>query len=232
MLLVAGIMSIIEFSSISSSVQKLLDDNYKSVNASKEMIEALEREDSGILMLLLGQWDEGRYTLTSADSVFLKAFAVAKTNITIENEAMLVENVEERYTIFKDKWEKPIVGTEKQGNINWYTHEVHPAFIDAKAAVKELMTLNDKTMYHTSMSLKNRSRRAIMPGIVAIISAILFAFMFNFFVNLYVVNPIVSLTNGIKNYLQYGKKIRTEVETNDELVELSNSVISLINRSS
>ena len=71
MLLVAGIMSIIEFSSISSSVQKLLDDNYKSVNASKEMIEALEREDSGILMLLLGQWDEGRYTLTSADSVFL-----------------------------------------------------------------------------------------------------------------------------------------------------------------
>ena len=45
MLVVAGIWSIYELTRVGTSVQRLLDDNYKSINAGKMMIEALERED-------------------------------------------------------------------------------------------------------------------------------------------------------------------------------------------
>jgi methyl-accepting chemotaxis protein len=231
MLLIAGVMSIIEFSSISSSVQDLLEENYKSINAAKEMIEALEREDSGILLLLLGDWDEGRKTILEADSIFITAFNVAENNITIENEIMYVSDIEQKYMDFKKHWERPIVGTQKEGNINWYTYEVHPAFLEVKTAVKELMTFNDRTMYETSSILRNRARRSITPGIVAIISAILFSLMFNFFVNLYVITPIIKMTKGIKDYLQYKKPFNVETETNDEIADLANSLKNLISNS-
>jgi hypothetical protein len=47
MLLVAGVWSIYELITAGSSVQKLLNENYKSITAGKMMIEALGREDSG-----------------------------------------------------------------------------------------------------------------------------------------------------------------------------------------
>jgi methyl-accepting chemotaxis protein len=229
MLFLAGVISILEFTSISSTVEDLLEDNYKSVNASKEMIEALEREDSGILTLLLGNWSEGKNIIMTADSNFVLAFKNAKNNITIENEDQYIAEIEAKYMIFKNKWEMPIVGTKREGNINWYTTEVLPAFLEVKTAVKALMTLNDRTMFETSTMLRTRAKKSIMPGIVAIVAAIIFSLMFIFFINLYVVTPILKMTRGIRDFLDYNKPFRLEVDTRDEIMELANSINNLIN---
>jgi NtrC-family two-component system sensor histidine kinase KinB len=58
LLLVAGAWSIYELRHIGISVQKILDENYKSIDAAKVMTEALERQDSAILLLLLGKRDD------------------------------------------------------------------------------------------------------------------------------------------------------------------------------
>ena len=50
MLVVAGVWSIHELTAVGTSVQSILNDNYKSINAGKMMIEALEREDSAVLL--------------------------------------------------------------------------------------------------------------------------------------------------------------------------------------
>ncbi|PKP18525.1 MAG: histidine kinase, partial [Bacteroidetes bacterium HGW-Bacteroidetes-21] len=50
MLMVAGAMSIYEFTHLSNAINSLVEDNYKSIEASKNMIESLEREDSGTLL--------------------------------------------------------------------------------------------------------------------------------------------------------------------------------------
>lgn len=49
MLVISGILSIYEIYIMRTSVELILEENYKSINATEEMIEALEREDSGIL---------------------------------------------------------------------------------------------------------------------------------------------------------------------------------------
>jgi hypothetical protein len=58
MLVVAGIWSIYELTRVGTSVQRLLVENCKSINAGKMMIEALEREDSAVLLLLYGKWQQ------------------------------------------------------------------------------------------------------------------------------------------------------------------------------
>ncbi len=231
MLLVAGGWSIYELSNIGISVQRLLDDNYKSIDAAKSMTEALEREDSAILLLLLGKRNEGREILRSADNSFEKAFETARNNVTISGEQRYVEDIRKNYDTYKKLWAQNIAGTAKEGDLNWYFSNVHSSFLNVKSAVKNLMDLNDKTMYKTASNLEGRAHRATMPGVIAIIAAFIFAIIFSFLVNLLVVSPIIRITSGIHDYLETGKSFNVKIETTDELSHLASSVESLIERS-
>src|SRR6056297_1991208 len=137
MLIVAGSFSIIEFSKISKSVEDLLEDNYRSIEASKSMLEALEREDSGVLLLLHGNWKEGRDVLRYGDSLFNSSFHVVQNNITEQNEEAYIDTIKKRYSRYKSLWERPIADTDKENNLNWYYSESHEEFNAVKKAVKE-----------------------------------------------------------------------------------------------
>ncbi|MBN2092721.1 hypothetical protein JW964_24075 [candidate division KSB1 bacterium] len=229
MLSIAGIWSIYELKSIGTSVQELLSDNYKSINASKTMIEALEREDSGVLLLLLGNWHEGRRIIFSADSLFEIAFKIATNNITIPGEQFYVDSIRIKYQAYKELWQGPIIQTQKQGNINWYFETLHKPFLALKTSVNNLGTLNDQFMFKTASDLQSKANRAIMPGIVAIISALVFTLLFNFFVNYYFVSPVIKITKGIKRFLNRKAPFDVQIETRDEIYDLAESISNLCN---
>jgi len=224
MLLIAGTWSIYELNSIGVSIPKMLEENYKSIHAAKKMVEALEREDSAILLLLLGKWDEGRSILYSADSLFNQNFRLAYANITIPGEQTHLETIKSNYQIYKNLWEKPIVGTQKEGNIEWYFQSNHKSFLAVRSSLEDLIDLNDKTMYQMASQLENRSNRAIMPGIVAVISAFVFTLIFNFLVNYYVVGPIIKITERIKKFKENRTPFSVIIETRDELFHLANEI--------
>ncbi|MFH0844642.1 MAG: hypothetical protein ABIG67_06785 [Pseudomonadota bacterium] len=230
MLFVAGIWSIYELRTLGTSVQMLLDDNYKSINAAKMMIVALEREDSGILLLLSGNWEEGRSIMEPADTLFGRWFEIAKNNVTVPGEQAYIDKIEAKYRSYKDLWVKPIVGTGHERDLNWYFQGVHKAFLEVKDAVEGLMSLNDQTMYKTASDLKGRAQRAVMPGFVAILSSLIFALIFNYFINYYVVSPIIKVTEAIGRFLKTREPFQVQIETQDELLRLVNSIRELLGR--
>lgn len=230
MLIIAGAMSIYEFSLINKSVEVLIDDNYKTIEASKTMIESLEREDSGILLLVSGNWKKGRTIMKSADSLFLSSFNKAKNNLTEENEDKYIEKIEQAYLIYKEKWELPIVSTYKEHNIDWYLNEVHDNFLNVKSQINALIDLNETNLHKEATSLKEQSRRAIMPGIIAIISALVFLLLFNFFINLILVRPIKKIKNSVKGYNIYSHNFNANISNNDDLKELETEIQNLIAR--
>ena len=231
MLLIAGVWSIYELTSVGMSVQGLLDDNYKSINAAKTMTEALERQDSGILLLLSGKWDEGRSIVESADVQFQEGFEIAQSNVTIPGEKAYVEAVQAGYEAYKGLWIHPIVGTQHEGNLSWYFGSAHQAFLEVKLAVKKLMDLNDRTMYRTASDLKKRAHRAVMPGVVAIIAALVFSLIFNYLIHYYVVSPIIKITEGIRKLVEHREPFDMKIETNDELFHLVASIQELVAQS-
>ncbi len=229
MLSIAGVWSIYELRSVGTKVQELLSDNYKSINASKMMIEALEREDSGLLLLLLGNWQQGRRIISSADSLFQAAFIIAANNITIPGEQRYIDSIRIRYQAYKELWQGPIIDIQKQGNINWYLQNLHEPFIAVKTSVRNLGTLNDQFMFKTASELQSKANRAIMPGIVAIIAALVFTFLFNFFVNYYFVSPVTKITESVKKFLDRKIPFDVQVETRDEIYDLAESISRLCN---
>lgn len=227
MLAVAGIFSIYELTSISSSVQSLLDDNYKSIDAAKKMIEALERQDSGLLLSISGEYREGEQMMEKADKAFLSALDSAKNNCTIPNERDIVDAIGVHYSEYKNLWKDFTSGKPGNYDMEWYFGHGHPDFLAVKTAVGTLMALNDTTMYQTASDLKNRMHRIIMPGIVAIVSALVFAFLFNYFINLYFVNPIISITKEVQKIVKTGKPSSMEIKTKDELKDLASAIHDL-----
>ena len=125
---------------------------------------------------------------------------------------------------FKNLWKKPIVGTKKEGDLDWYFNEVHDSFLVVKKSVNQLIVLNEKMIYKTASELHNKANRAIMPGIVAIISALVFSLVFNYFVNYYAVSPIVKITDRIKLFLEKKVSFKVEIETKDEFAELASAI--------
>lgn len=230
MLFIAGLWSIYEIRSVGTSAQKMLDDNYKSINAAKMMLEALEREDSATLLLILGKWREGRTIIASGDSLFERGFQIANNNLTVSGEKAYLDSLESSYNKFRALWEKPIVGTKKEGDLNWYFQKLHRAFLDVKVAVNSLMDLNDNVMFQTASELKNRATRAIMPGIVSIISALVFTLIFNYFINYYAVSPIVKITDRIKKFIDNNLPFDVEIETKDEFFDLASAIKTLCAR--
>lgn len=227
MLACAGLLSIYELLSIGASVNRLLSDNYKSINAAKTMIEALEREDSGVLLVLSGKWENGRETIESGDLAFQKAFETAKNNITIPDENKYVDSIASNYQTYKALWMEPLAGTKKEHNLDWYFEEIHGAFQTAKQSVEELMVLNDETMYLTASSLRNRANRAVMPGIVAIISSLVFVLIFNYFIHYFVIKPINILAQETKNSIRTREPLKIDIETKDELRDLASAIQEL-----
>jgi hypothetical protein len=230
MLLIAGLISIHELMNIGNYVQKLLDDNYKSIEATGTMLDALEKEDSGILLLLMGKWEEGRKVIKEGDDLFKKGFLSAENNITIHGENKYIEKIGVDYDIYKKTWERPIVGTDKEGNIDWYYNKSRMEFLQVKKSVKQLLGKNQETMYKTGSELKNRAQRAVMPGIVAIIGAVVFTALFSYFINHYFAIPVVQITKGIEEYNNTGKEFTMTSETKDEMGRLINSIKNLLQR--
>jgi len=228
MLSLAGVWSIYELKSSSFAVEDLLSENYKSINAGKAMIEALEREDSAVLLLMLGRWQEGRSILASADSLFRQGFEVAAHNVTIPGEDAHIEAIRSDYDAYKAIWEKPIMDTEREGNLSWYFETTHDAFAEAKASVNGLIALNDRTMFETASAMRQGADRAVMPGIVAIVAALVFSLLFSYFVNIHMVSPVVRITDGVKEFLHEQKGFDVRVETRDELSDLADSIRNLI----
>jgi len=229
LLIVAGTVSIYEFIKISSSVNALIEDNYKTIIASKSMLEALEREDSGILLLLLGKWKEGRQIIQEGDKNFIDALGVASSNLTEPNEDKYILKIDSAYSSFREKWERPIAETEREGDINWYYQNIHSDFLNVKYAINRLMELNQTSMHNEASLLKDKSRRAIMPGIVAIVCALLFSVLFNFFISRYFVSPITRLVKALKNYSPGSGVFNAKITTEDEIKELESSIANVIN---
>ena len=99
-MMVIGIQGIMHLSRLGESINVILRENYHSVIACQEMKEALERIDSGILFMLLGDSEKGKELINKNLILFEKALQAELNNITIPGEngkAVLLQEIFKQY---------------------------------------------------------------------------------------------------------------------------------------
>ncbi len=230
MLFVAGSITIFEFVSLTRTVNAILDNNYKMMQSATSMLEALEREDSGILLYLSGNQESGMGLVSQGDSSFYTAYNEAVRHIYTDTDRMLLKRIQVNYSGYKSYFSGNALDSIQGPKMTWYSNTIYPVFVEVKSAIKSVMIHNQDIIYQETTRLKDKSRRAIMPGIVAILSSLLMTVIFTYLINKFFVRPIIDLTKKVENYKTTNGPIDADIITHDELKQLEEAIQDLVYR--
>lgn len=229
MLFISGAISIFELTKLSKAVKMMINDSYRSIDYSKQMLDAIERQERLILFHLGTEQAESKVCFDNIAGEFKMNLDSARANLTFKDEVVLIDSIAINYTLFEISALNYLEGGHKQ--LGDYLNEVYPLMLVTSDQIKKLMVLNQRELYESAAFHESSAQRAIMPGLIVILTSLLFTFVFTYLIHHYFVSPIIALTKGINDYVKYRKPFKVTLETKDELWSLKESIFNLIDAS-
>ncbi|MBN1459600.1 MAG: HAMP domain-containing protein, partial [Armatimonadetes bacterium] len=204
----------------------ILRENYRSILAAENMVDALERQDSGVLLLLSGDTERGLSQFRDNEAVFLEWLARAKDNITIQGERELVESIDAEYAVYRKQFSDltDLSGTREspqEPNLNTYQESVHPLFSRVRETCIQLRHLNEETMYAASVRAGAVAERAIWSTVLVAASAMALALIFSLLLAGRIARPLRRFMEASRKISSGDYAVQIPVETGDELGRLA-----------
>jgi len=212
--------------SLGKATDAILSENYRSILAAENMVNALERQDSAILLMFLGNTVNGITGFRESEKVFLEWLGRAKDNITVQGEADLVQSIESDYIKYRREFSRltdlrDTLQPSRHSSLTVYQELVHPLFTRVREACVGLRHLNEKTMYGASVRASHVAKRAIWSTILVSASALIVALVFSVFLAERIVRPIRRFMEATRKISSGDYAIQVPVETSDELGRLA-----------
>lgn len=224
------LVSLVNLQRLGKASASILRENYRSIIAAEYMIDAMERQDSAMLLLLLEYGGEGRQQFTENVAVFMQWLARAKDNITIAGEAELVQTIERNYVSYLSFYEslaQEARSDPTQGR-KFYHETVLPLFEKIRRACHDLRELNQKTMYGSSEEAQKVASRATLSLALTGTSALLVGLFFSLFLSNIIVKPLARVMDGIRAIEKGDYDIEVSAASGDELGRLSSDFNSMV----
>ena len=204
----------------------ILSENYRSILAAENMVDTLERQDSGILLLFLGDTKRGIAQYHENEAVFLEWLARAKDNITIKGEMQLVGSISDGFSRYRKRFSEL---TDRNGpsksseaySLAAYQESVYPLFTKVRENCVALRRLNEETMYAASVKAGLVAGRAIWSTVLVAASALMVALIFSLFLAERIVGPIRRFMEASRKISSGDYAVRVPVEAGDELGRLA-----------
>ncbi len=230
---IVGTTASLNLFNLGRSVNGLMIANYKSINAAANMIEAIERQDSAVLIYINVDTQKGKELFADNNEEFLKWYYVGANNITEKGEKELVDSINASYTryvkLFLDLQEiRSNQGIDK--TVDFYNTKVMPDFINTKNELKQLSLLNEKAMFkgkdQATEHAQNSMYLVLGLSIFAIIGG---GVVSRFFTNRFLM-PISSLTQTMKLIKAGDLNQQADIITRDEVGELAREFNNMTKR--
>src|SRR4030043_2321595 len=146
-ILIIGIQSISHLTQLGQSIDVILRENYRSVIACQEMKESLERMDSGILFVLLGEKDKGTDLIQKNEAAFEKALRAELNNITLPEEGRKAHHLQDLFKRYQATiHEMQGMKTSNNQQREAYFSKLFSSFLQIKETADEILQMNQKNM--------------------------------------------------------------------------------------
>ena len=201
----------------------ILQENYRSILAAEKMINDLERQDSGVLLILLNFPELGLKEFRENEVSFLQWLGRAKDNITEPGEKEVVEAIEQNYTEYLHEFSQMrlLRETAHDRAVTFYHDQVLPRFRTVREFCIKLQSLNHEAMYASS----NRARRLAAQAIPLIsligAAAIIVGVSFSLFLSRLISRPVTELKNAVSDLAQGNYAVQVPVRGSGELALLA-----------
>lgn len=207
---------------LEQSVNNLMTANYKSIDAVSHMMEAIERQDSGVLIYIGVDKNSGIDLFTTNQAGFLQWLDVEKGNETEPGESAVVDALQADYSAYSrtiyDLQAKPEDGEAAR---DYYLKATKPLFDKIKGECRQLITINEQAMFGSKLKTTNSARQSM----VALLLLSLFLMAAGYIVASYFIkrflNPIARLSESISRVREGSLNQQVAVRTGDEAGRLA-----------
>lgn len=222
LLIAVLVLGYVNLNRLGLASESILRENYRSIRAAEQMIDAIERQDSGALLYLLGRPEEGVTQYREAQNRFQRWLARAQDNVTIEGEQEVLARIDSTYTAYAVAFTDVIGGSGPgTGDAASYSEDLEPLFEAVRGNVIDLRNLNQETMFSASDRAQRIANRAkwslgIAGGLVVLIGLV-----FSTVLSRRITRPLNRLTEAAASIAQGDYDVEVDEERSDELGELA-----------
>jgi len=216
------VWAVVNLVSLGKASDAILRENYRSIRAAGNMMDALERQDGGILLLLSGETEKGVSQFRENEAVFLEWLARAKDNITIEGEDELVNSIGADFAEYREQFSRLTDFHSKssppsKSNARLYTESVYAVFARVRETCIQLRDLNEKTMYEASVRASQVSKWAIWSTVLVAASALVVGLTLNLLLAERIIRPLRRFMEASRKISSGDYGVQVSVKTGDEL---------------
>ena len=199
----------------------ILRENYRSILAAENIIDAIERQDSAVLLALLDNQTQAREQFRQGEILFLQWLGRAKDNITIAGEEEILTALEKNYRDYLQAVSWTDITTES------YYETIFPLFETVRKQSIQLRDLNQETMVAASESARRISQQAIWSMAIAGGGAVAFGLIFSLLLCDRIVRPLRKMTIATEKIAEGNYDVAVKVNSQDELGILAREINSM-----
>jgi NtrC-family two-component system sensor histidine kinase KinB len=226
LMLVVMTGGVISMFHLGHSIDRILQNNYKSVIAAQNMKETLERQDSSATFYLAGQAQKARNQYRFNLPLFNDAFRVESHNITEKGEGALVENIRVQFKAYTRNIQSLLFSDPPMTASNarrYYFNTLEPEFVSIKQLAQDILDLNQRAIVRADRQAKRESQWSSWTGVGVTLIAFLIAILFAIkMINLTLL-PLRTLARQAEEVGQGHLNQRIELRRNDEIGVLAES---------
>lgn len=229
-LLISSIISVMEYSRMSSYVSGMIADNINSINVARKLADVTNQYNLDILAVI-GDDSISAQPDFDADAFIsycdsLRKFASGSTMIM-----PLADAVEYSYSAYMLTSLElgEVLKSDFIDSRSWFFERLQPKFSRLRSDIDALSEEIYRELSMNSATFDRGFYRSIIPGIVAVGVGLLLVVMLLGFLMFYYVNPIYKMLDSMTAYRSIGKKYSCTFEGDDQLAELNESVKEIAN---
>lgn len=226
LVVVVWLWAIYNLSRLGNTSDAILRENYRSILAAENMIDTMERQDSAILLLLLGYREEGLAQFQTNEIEFLQWLARAKDNITIDGEAGIVTAIEEGYRAFLVAFARlrDLEITDVEAATAYYHESVLPQFQTVRDNSIALRELNQQTMVDASQRTQQLAQRAVWSTMAVGVTATLLGLIFSLWLSWILVSPLRAMARATDRIADGDYDVTLDIQARDEIGQLASKI--------
>jgi NtrC-family two-component system sensor histidine kinase KinB len=218
--------AIINLWSLGKTTDAILRDYYRSILAVENMLDALGRQDSGILLMVMGDTTKGVSQYRENEAIFLEWLGRSKDSIAAEGELEAIRAIQDHYGEYRRQFQvlANLLASDAATQpltLKTYRESILPIFSVVKATCIELRTINEKTMYAVSENARRVAKHTIWSTILVASIASVLALFFSLVFAERLVLPLRRFVEAAKKISAGEFSVQLSVETRDELGELA-----------
>jgi NtrC-family two-component system sensor histidine kinase KinB len=207
----------------------ILKENYKSILAAENMVYAIERQDSAILLMFLGYQEEGWNQFRENESQFFQWLSRAKDNITLEGEEKIVNRIGVEYSQYLDHVSelRPIPTARLRKTETFYHQTILPSFQSIRNTCIRLREINQENMFKISDRARFIAERAIWSMVIIGIAAVGIGVGFSLLLSNLLTKPVRQMVEATQKIAEGNYDIQIPTFSPDELGRLTDEFNSM-----